>query len=169
MRTSQGVHGSTRRSSCFGRTGHREYLEGERPWSVECDIAFPCATENEFGEEDARAVIDGDCLAVVEGANMPVTPEASRLLRSEGVLFGPGKAADAGGVAVSGLEQSQNSVRLPWTRDVIDEQLQQIMGRIHDQCVEWGGADGERVDYVRGANLAGFKRVANAMLAYGVV
>jgi glutamate dehydrogenase (NADP+) len=145
-----------------------EYLEGERPWSVGCELAFPCATENELDEDDARALVEGGCVAVAEGANMPVAPEASRLLRSEGVLFAPGKAANAGGVAVSGLEQSQNSVRLPWTRDVVDQQLREIMDRIHEQCVEWGGDD-ERVDYVRGANLAGFKRVADAMLAYGVV
>jgi glutamate dehydrogenase (NADP+) len=145
-----------------------EYLEGERPWSVGCDLAFPCATENELGEDDARALIEGGCIAVAEGANMPVVPEANRLLRAKGVLFAPGKAANAGGVAVSGLEQSQNSVRLPWTREVVDQQLREIMDRIHEQCVEWGGDD-ERVDYVRGANLAGFKRVADAMLAYGVV
>jgi glutamate dehydrogenase (NADP+) len=145
-----------------------EYLEDERPWAVECDVAFPCATENELDEDDARSLTDGGCIAVAEGANMPATPEASRLLRSEGVLFGPGKAANAGGVAVSGLEQSQNSVRLPWTRDVVDERLQQIMGQIHDQCREWGSGDGDQVDYVRGANLAGFKRLGDAMLAYGV-
>jgi glutamate dehydrogenase (NADP+) len=145
-----------------------EYLEGERPWSVECDLAFPSATENELDEDDARALIEGGCIAVAEGANMPVTPEASRLLRSEGVLFGPGKAANAGGVAVSGLEQSQNSVKLPWTADVVDDQLQRIMARIHEQCCECGAGEDHRVDYVRGANLAGFKRVAAAMLAYGV-
>jgi glutamate dehydrogenase (NADP+) len=146
-----------------------EYLEGERPWSVECDVAFPSATENELDIAGAQALIDNGCIAVAEGANMPVVPEASRLLRSKGVLFGPGKAANAGGVAVSGLEQSQHSVRLPWTRDVVDEQLQRIMGRIHDQCCEWGAGEDDRVDYVRGANLAGFKRVADAMLASGVV
>jgi len=146
-----------------------EYLEGEKPWRVGCEIAFPCATQNELDEDDARALIGGGCRAVVEGANMPVTPEAARALREAELLFGPGKAANAGGVAVSGLEQSQNSLRISWSHEEVDRRLRGIMRGIHEQCVEWGSRAGERVDYVAGANLAGFKRVADAMLAYGVV
>jgi glutamate dehydrogenase (NADP+) len=146
-----------------------EYLEGERPWGVQCDIAIPCATQNEVGEDDAQALVDNGCQAVIEGANMPTTHAAIHLLHEHGVLFGPAKAANAGGVAVSGLEQSQNSVRMPWTWDQVDERLREIMTDIHEQCTQWGTDEDDRVDYARGANLAGFKRVADAMLAYGIV
>lgn len=146
-----------------------EYLEGEKPWRVPCDLAFPGATQNEIDTEDAQALIDNDCLAVVEGANMPTTREAVRALQEHEVLFGPGKAANAGGVAVSGLEQTQNALRIPWTREQVDDRLQGIMDDIHAQCTHWGAEDDGPVDYVRGANLAGFKRVADAMLAYGIV
>ena len=146
-----------------------EYLEGEKPWGVDCDIAFPCATQNELDEDDARSLAQSGCLAVVEGANMPATPEAVRVFRDSELLFGPGKAANAGGVAVSGLEQSQNSLRISWSHEEVDRRLHSIMREIHEQCVEWGTREGIQVDYLTGANLAGFKRVADAMLAYGVV
>jgi glutamate dehydrogenase (NADP+) len=146
-----------------------EYLEGEKPWGVECDVAFPCATQNELDEDDAQELAGNGCRVVAEGANMPCARQAIRLLQEREVLFGPGKAANAGGVAVSGLEQSQNALRIPWSREQVDERLQGIMADIHAQCVEWGEDDDGPVDYVRGANLAGFKHVADAMLAYGVV
>jgi glutamate dehydrogenase (NADP+) len=145
------------------------YLDGHGPWSVPCDLAFPCATQNELDEADAQMLIDNGCKAVVEGANMPTTLAAMHLLRDRGVMFGPAKAANAGGVAVSGLEQSQNSLRISWSHEEVDQRLQGIMRGIHAQCTEWGSDDGGRVDYVRGANLAGFKRLADAMVAYGVV
>lgn len=147
-----------------------EYLDGERPWGVDCDLAFPCATQNELGRSDAESLVANDCLAVVEGANMPVDAEAMELLRSEGVLIGPAKAANAGGVAVSGLEQSQNAQHMYWQPEEVDRQLREIMGRIHLECVERGGGDAaERIDYVRGSNLAAFHRVSQAMVAYGAV
>jgi len=145
-----------------------EYLEGDRPWGVECELAFPCATQNELDQRDARKLVKNGCRAVVEGANMPATSEAAAVLREAKVLFAPGKAANAGGVAVSGLEQSQNAVRIAWSREEVDERLREIMEDIHRQCVEHGG-DGEYVDYPRGADRASFERVAEAMLAYGAV
>ena len=145
------------------------FLAGQRPWSVPCDMAFPCATQNELDDSDAKQLVAHGCRAVVEGANMPTTLGAVHLLLDSGVMFAPGKAANAGGVAVSGLEQSQNALRISWTREEVDQRLRGIMAGIHAQCAEWGtGADG-RINYVRGANLAGFKRVADAMLAYGIV
>lgn len=146
-----------------------EYFDGQRPWSVPCDLAFPCATQNEIDEADAKALIDNGCKGVVEGANMPTTLEAMHTLIDSGVLFAPSKAANAGGVAVSGLEQSQNSLRISWSHAEVDERLRGIMGEIHQQCADWGADDDGRVNYVRGANLAGFKRIADAMLAYGIV
>lgn len=143
-----------------------EYLEGARPWAIPAEVALPCATQNELEGHDARTLVDNGCLAVAEGANMPSSLEAVRVFQDAGVLFGPAKAANAGGVAVSGLEQSQNAQRLFWTREEVDERLQAIMKRIHSQCVEYGRD--ETVDYVKGANLAGFVKVADAMLAYGV-
>jgi len=146
-----------------------EYLAGARPWAVPCDVAFPCSTQNELDEADAKALLANGCQAVVEGANMPTTPAAIRLLHDAGALFAPGKAANAGGVAVSGLEQSQNALRISWSRDEVDSRLRAIMSGIHQQCLEWGeGSDGT-VDYVKGANLAAFQRVGQAMLAYGIV
>ncbi|MGM0574580.1 MAG: NADP-specific glutamate dehydrogenase [Myxococcota bacterium] len=144
------------------------FHEGERPWSVPVDLAFPCATQNELDGDDAETLIDQGVRAVAEGANMPSTLEAMHRFRDAGVLFGPGKAANAGGVAVSGLEQSQNALRMSWSRDRVDRHLRNIMSEIHAKCVEHG-ADGDRVDYVRGANIAGFLKVADALLAYGVV
>jgi glutamate dehydrogenase (NADP+) len=145
-----------------------DYLEGQPPWSVPCDLTFPCATQNELDDAGAKQLIEGGCRVVVEGANMPTTPEAMHLLQGSGVLFGPAKAANAGGVAVSGLEQSQNSLRISWSRDEVDMRLRGIMREIHQQCIEWGTEDDE-VNYVNGANLASFKRIADAMVAYGAV
>ena len=147
-----------------------EYHEGQRPWGVACDVALPCAVQNELEEDDAKSLANQGCRAVAEGANMPCTPEAVAWFHQQGVLYAPGKASNAGGVAVSGLEQSQNALRMSWERSEVDEKLQKIMRSIHRQCVEFGvnGAAGP-VNYVRGANLAGFRRVADAMLAYGAV
>ena len=144
------------------------YLEGQKPWSVPCDIALPCATQNELDVEDAQRLIDQGVQLVAEGANMPTTAAATALFHDNRVLFAPGKAANAGGVAVSGLEQSQNALRIPWTREEIDGRLQRIMAGIHDQCVQYGNGTPEYVDYVKGANVAGFVRVADAMIAYGI-
>ncbi|MBA2239647.1 MAG: NADP-specific glutamate dehydrogenase [Solirubrobacterales bacterium] len=146
-----------------------DYLEGETPWSLDCELAFPCATQNELSSEDAETLIANDCLAVIEGANMPIDADAMRLLRSEGVLIGPAKAANAGGVAVSGLEQSQNAQRMSWGPEEVDRQLREIMRTVHAECVEWGESGDGSVDYARGANLASFDRVSKAMLAYGAV
>jgi len=146
-----------------------DYREGARPWGIPCDVAMPCATQNELDSDDAKNLIDNGVRAVCEGANMPLTPQAARLLREAGVLHAPGKASNAGGVAVSGLEQSQNAMRISWGRTEVDERLQKIMREIHERCAE-AGEDGKgRVDYVDGANVAGFQKVAEAMLAYGVV
>ena len=144
------------------------YHEGERPWNVPCHWAFPCATQNELTEGDARTLLDNGCHGISEGANMPTTLAAVELFRKAGRVVAPAKAANAGGVGVSGLEMSQNSLRLRWTREEVDERLREIMANIHEQCVAEGeGANG--VDYVRGANLAGFRRVADAMLAQGLL
>lgn len=145
------------------------YVEGQNPWSVECDIAFPCATQNEIDLEDAKALIEGGCRAVVEGANMPASYEASLAFEEAHVLHAPGKAANAGGVAISGLEMTQNAMRVRWEREEVDERLQRIMRRIHEQCLSHGCTEDGWVDYVRGANVAGFIKVADAMLAYGVM
>ncbi len=142
----------------------------ERPvWSVPCDLALPCATQNELSRADAQQLIDNGVLAVSEGANMPTTPEAVHLFQQARVLFGPGKAANAGGVAVSGLEQSQNAVRTSWSQEEVNQKLIEIMGKIHKQCVEYGREPDGYVNHVKGANIAGFKKVADAMLAYGRV
>lgn len=141
---------------------------GARPWVVPCDLAFPCATQNELDRDDAATLVSNGVRAVAEGANMPSTLEATRVFLDARVCFGPAKAANAGGVAVSGLEQSQNSIRLTWAREEVDQRLQEIMRTIHAQCVRFGARDGF-VDYVTGANVAGFVKVAEAMLAYGVM
>ena len=141
---------------------------GARPWGIPCDIAMPCATQNEMDAKDAKTLIDGGVIAVCEGANMPLTADAAHLLEKNNVLHAPGKASNAGGVAVSGLEQSQNAMRISWTRDEVDQRLKSIISEIHARCVEHGHHAG-RVNYVNGANIAGFKKVADAMLAYGVV
>ena len=145
-----------------------EYHEGKRPWGIKCDIALPSATQNEIDENDAKELIKNGCLCVCEGANMPSTQEAVNVFLENKILFGPGKAANAGGVAVSGLEMSQNSMRLSWTRDEVDKRLNGIMAAIHEQCVEYG-KEGDFVNYVNGANIAGFVKVAEAMIAQGVV
>ncbi len=139
-----------------------------RPWGVDCDLAFPCATQNEIEEDDAKALVANQVLAVAEGANMPSTPAAIEVFGNAKILHAPSKAANAGGVAVSGLEMSQNSLRIGWSREEVDERLRGIMAGIHEQCVAEGERDGH-VDYMQGANVAGFKKVASAMLAYGVI
>ncbi len=145
-----------------------EYFEGKRPWGVKCDIAFPSATQNEISGEDARELVKNGCICVAEGANMPSTPEAVEVFLNAKVLYGPGKAANAGGVAVSGLEMSQNSLHLSWTREEVDEKLHGIMKAIHSQCVEYGKKD-DFINYVDGANIAGFIKVADAMLDQGII
>jgi glutamate dehydrogenase (NADP+) len=145
-----------------------EFHADKRPWGVPCDLAFPCATQNELELEDAKRLADNDCRAVSEGANMPCTMDAVRHFHDKGVLFAPGKASNAGGVAMSGLEMAQNSSRMSWTHDRLEKKLEEIMHDIHQKCVQHG-EDGEQVDYVKGANIAGFIKVADAMLAYGVV
>jgi len=145
------------------------YHEGEKPWSVNCDVAMPCATQNELNEEEAKMLVDNNVIAVAEGANMPTTAEAIEVLQNAKVLFSPGKASNAGGVATSGLEMSQNSLRLSWTAEEVDEKLHKIMNDIHDACVEYGKDEDGYIDYVKGANVAGFVKIADAMLAQGVV
>ena len=145
-----------------------EYLEGQRPWSIPCDIALPCATQNEIGIKDAKTLINNGCKCVSEGANMPSDPSAVDVFMENKILFGPGKAANAGGVAVSGLEMSQNNMRLSWTREEVDQRLQQIMKDIHEQCNTYG-TEGDYVNYIKGANIGGFIKVADAMIDQGVV
>ncbi len=143
------------------------FIEG-RPWSVRCDIALPCATQNELNDEEAKTLVSNGCICVSEGANMPSTPEAIAVFQEAKILFAPGKASNAGGVATSGLEMSQNSLRMNWTREEVDTKLKQIMKDIHSSCVEYGKED-SHVDYVKGANIAGFVKVADAMIDQGVV
>ena len=146
-----------------------KFIEGERPWSVKCDIALPCATQNELNGDEAKALIANGCMCVSEGANMPSTPEAIHEFQKSKILFAPGKASNAGGVATSGLEMSQNSLRLSWSRKEVDDKLKDIMEDIHDSCVEYGENEDGTIDYIKGANIAGFVKVADAMLAQGVV
>ncbi len=146
-----------------------EYLEGQRPWGVPVDIAYPCATQNEISEEDARTLIQNGVKVVCEGANMPTELDGVHAFQDAGVLFCPAKAANAGGVAVSGLEQSQNALRLSWTREEVDTRLQSIMRGIFEQCARYGEREDGSIDYVRGANVGGFVKVADAMVGYGVV
>ena len=145
-----------------------EYFEGQRPWGIDCDVALPCATQNEINQSDAKELVKNGIVAVSEGANMPSDPEAINIFQSSNVLFGPGKAANAGGVAVSGLEMSQNSMRIKWERDEIDKKLFNIMQSIHSSCVRHGKQD-KSIDYVKGANIAGFIKVADAMIDQGIV
>jgi glutamate dehydrogenase (NADP+) len=145
------------------------YHEGKRPWGVPCDVALPCATQNELLGDDARELIKNGCIAVSEGANMPTNLEGVHVFKDAKILFAPGKAANAGGVAVSGLEMSQNSGRISWKTEQLQQLLVDIMDGIHGSCVEYGQTKGGYCDYVRGANIAGFKKVADAMLAFGVV
>lgn len=146
-----------------------KYVDGKRPWEVKCDIALPCATQNELDGEEAKILVNNGCICVGEGANMPCTPEAITEFQKAKILFSPGKASNAGGVATSGLEMSQNSLRLSWTAPEVDEKLHSIMNDIHAACVKYGKDGDGYVDYVKGANIAGFVKVADAMLAQGVV
>lgn len=146
-----------------------KYFDGETPWKVKCDVALPCATQNELHEEDAKTLVKNGCKVVGEGANMPCTPEAIAVFQEAKILFSPGKASNAGGVATSGLEMSQNSLRFNWTSEEVDAKLKQIMNDIHAACVQYGTEEDGYVDYVKGANIAGFVKVADAMLAQGVV
>lgn len=146
-----------------------KYVENARPWHEKCDIALPSATQNEIDGEDAQALIDNGCIAVSEGANMPSTPEAIHIFQKAGILYAPGKASNAGGVSVSGLEMSQNSMKLSWTREEVDTRLHQIMKSIHESCVKYGTQPDGYINYVKGANVAGFMKVASAMMAQGII
>ncbi|MED5302633.1 MAG: NADP-specific glutamate dehydrogenase [Bacteroidota bacterium] len=145
------------------------FHENEKPWSIKVDVALPCATQNELNEEQAKQLVENGCMAVAEGANMPCTPDAIALFQSRRVLFSPGKASNAGGVATSGLEMSQNSLRFNWTSEEVDQKLHNIMLDIHKQCVNFGTQEDGYIDYVKGANIAGFVKVADAMIDQGIV
>ena len=145
------------------------YYPGERPWRIPCDIALPCATQNEIEKADAENLVAGGCFCVAEGANMPSTPEAIRIFQSNGLLYAPGKASNAGGVATSGLEMTQNSIRQKWTAEEVDAALHRIMSDIHAACIKHGTEENGYINYVRGANIAGFIKVANAMVDQGLV
>ena len=145
------------------------FHKGERPWSVACDVALPCATQNELNGEEAQTLVNNGCICVSEGANMPSTPEAIEVFLNNKILFAPGKASNAGGVATSGLEMTQNSLRYNWTREEVDAKLKQIMSDIHQACEDYGKDEDGFIDYVKGANIAGFVKVADAMIAQGVV
>jgi glutamate dehydrogenase (NADP+) len=146
-----------------------EFVKGKTPWSIKCDIALPCATQNELDLNDAKTLLKNGCICVSEGANMPSTKDAVHEFQKAKILFAPGKASNAGGVATSGLEMTQNSLRYNWSREEVDEKLKDIMMDIHDSCIEYGSTDDGYVDYVKGANIAGFVKVADAMLAQGIV
>ncbi len=146
-----------------------KFYQRQRPWFVPCDIAIPCATQNELDETDAKELVKNGCICVTEGANMPCTPKAIRVFKDNKILFAPGKAANAGGVATSGLEMSQNAMKLKWTAEEVDSQLKRLMKQIHHDCVTYGTLDDEYIDYSRGANIAGFLKVADAMVDMGVV
>jgi glutamate dehydrogenase (NADP+) len=150
------------------RYKNAEYLEGKRPWEIECHVALPCATQNEISGEDAKTLVNNDCYCICEGANMPTEPEGVKVFLKNGVLYGQGKAANAGGVATSGLEMAQNSMRLSWTREEVDARLYAIMKSIHETCVRYGKED-DLINYVKGANIGGFVKVADAMLDQGIV
>ncbi len=156
-------------SDYLNKYPNAKYVAGKRPWEVKCDVALPCATQNELNEDEANALVANGCICVAEGANMPSTPEAVTVFQKAKILFAPGKASNAGGVATSGLEMSQNSLRLSWTSEEVDERLKSIMLAIHASCVQYGSDSNGYVDYVKGANIAGFVKVADAMLAQGVV
>jgi len=145
-----------------------DYFAGKKLWGIPCDLAFPCATQNEIDEKDAKLLIKQGCILVSEGANMPATYEAAKVFKKNKILYGPSKAANAGGVAISGLEMTQNAMHFSWTREVIDEKLQDIMQKIHEQCEEYGKTK-DYIDYTKGANIASFIKVSQTMIAYGVV
>jgi glutamate dehydrogenase (NADP+) len=157
------------RISEYAKKYKAEYYEGKRPWIVRCDIALPCATENEINREEAETLVGNGCILVAEGANMPSTAEAVEVYLKKRILYGPGKAANAGGVAVSGLEMTQNSMRMSWHREEVDRKLQQIMKDIHETCIRYGLEKDGFINYVRGSNIGGFVKVADAMLAQGAV
>lgn len=146
-----------------------KYFEGKKPWSISCEIALPCATQNEIQEQDAKDLVKNGCICVTEGANMPSSIEAVNVFQESKILFSPGKASNAGGVATSGLEMTQNSMRLSWSSDEVDQRLKTIMKNIHQTCIKYGKQPDGYIDYVKGANIAGFVKVADAMLAQGVV
>ncbi len=146
-----------------------KFVKGETPWGVVCDIALPCATQNELNGDDATKLLSNGCICVSEGANMPSTKDAIKKFHDAKILFAPGKASNAGGVATSGLEMTQNSLRYKWTREEVDQKLKEIMEEIHQSCIEYGKDDDGYIDYVKGANIAGFVKVADAMLAQGIV
>jgi glutamate dehydrogenase (NADP+) len=146
-----------------------EFVKGKTPWATKCDIALPCATQNELDLNDAKTLLKNGCICVSEGANMPSTKDAVHEFQKAKILFAPGKASNAGGVATSGLEMTQNSLRYNWSREEVDEKLKDIMMDIHDSCIKYGSDDNGYVDYVKGANIAGFVKVADAMLAQGIV
>ena len=146
-----------------------KYLENQRPWSIPCDIALPCATQNEIDAADAEMLVKNGCYCIAEGANMPTTPEAIAIIQKARLLYSPGKASNAGGVATSGLEMSQNSMRIKWTAEEVDERLHRIMSDIHAACLKYGTEEDGYVNYVKGANIAGFIKVANAMVEQGLV
>ena len=146
-----------------------EYHENEHPWKIKCDVALPNATQNEINGDEARMLVNNGCKCVAEGANMPSTPEAIEVFLESHILFGPGKAANAGGVAVSGLEMTQNSMRLPWTREEVDNRLKTIMKNIHETCVKYGRESDDFINYMKGANVGGFVKVADAMMTQGIV
>lgn len=156
-------------SDYLNKYPNAKYVAGGKPWEVKCDIALPCATQNELNGDEAKQLIANGCICVAEGANMPSTPEAVIAFQDARILFAPGKASNAGGVATSGLEMSQNSLRLSWTREEVDERLKGIMASIHESCIAFGKEADGYTDYVKGANIAGFVKVADAMLAQGVV
>jgi glutamate dehydrogenase (NADP+) len=157
------------RISEYAKKYKAEYYEDKRPWIVKCDIALPCATENEINREEAETLVGNGCILVAEGANMPSTAEAVEVYLKNRILYGPGKAANAGGVAVSGLEMTQNSMRMSWHREEVDRKLQQIMKDIHETCIRYGLEQDGFINYVRGSNIGGFVKVADAMLAQGAV
>ena len=157
------------RLAVYAKEQGLEFFPGERPWGVAADIALPCATQNELDENDAKKLLANGCICVAEGANMPSTLEASEQFLKAGILYAPGKASNAGGVATSGLEMSQNAIRLSWTREEVDNRLHGIMAAIHESCQRYGTRADGSINYVQGANIAGFVKVADAMLAQGIV
>ena len=156
-------------SEYVNKFGNATFHEGKKPWDVKVHLALPCATQNELAKDHAKLLVNNGCIAVVEGANMPCTPEAIEVFTENKILFSPGKASNAGGVATSGLEMSQNSLRFNWTRDEVDKKLHNIMLSIHEQCVAYGTQEDGYIDYVKGANIAGFVKVADAMIDQGIV
>ncbi len=154
----------------FAEAFKLQYIENARPWNIPCDIALPCATQNEVNKRDAELLVTNGCIGVAEGANMPTNAEGIEVFQqAKNLLYAPGKAANAGGVAVSGLEMSQNSMKLNWTRKEVDDKLKDIMTNIHEQCLRYGSDPEKGVDYVKGANIGGFVKVADAVLSQGVV